>query len=120
MKCSRCNREIAEDQTYSYQEQAVCDDCLMDLGLHPKECEPWASYLAAKERKGLKGTEGLTDLQKKVYQFIKDKGKVTREEVQASFKLSEAEMDEQLTPLQHSELVKEHDEKDAIYLITIA
>jgi len=119
MKCSRCRREITEEQGYSYQGKAVCDECLMDLGMHPRECEPWASYLAGKERVGLKGTEGLTDLQKKVYQFIKDKGRATRAVVQASFKLSEPDMDAQLTPLLHAELVKERDEKGKIYLITV-
>ena len=118
MKCSRCGREITEDQAYAHQGQVYCDDCLMEIGLHAGKCEPWATYLASKEKQTT-GSEGLTDLQKKVYEFIKDKGKTTRDEVKKNFKLSEAEMDAQLTPLMHSELVKERDEKDGLYLIAV-
>jgi len=88
----------------------------MEIGLHAGKCEPWATYLASKERVGMEGTEELSELQKKVYEFIKDKGKTNREEVKKNFNLSEAEMDAQLTPLMHSELVKEHGEEGNIYL----
>ena len=120
MKCSRCSREISDDKTYAYQGKPFCDDCLMEVGLHAGKCEPWATYLATKERVGMKGTEGLADLQKKVYEFIKDKGKTTREEVKKYFNLSEAEMDAQLTPLMYSELVKERGEGDNLYLIPVS
>ena len=58
-------------------------------------------------------------MQKKVYEFIKSNDKVTREEVKQNLKLSEAEMDAQLTPLMHSELVKERGEGGNIYLIPV-
>ncbi len=122
MKCSRCDREISEDATYAYQGKALCEDCMMEIGLHAGKCEPWASYLATKTREsqGLKGTEGLTELQKKVYEFITSKGKVTREEVKKNLSLSEAEIDAQLTPLMHSELVKERGEGGNVYLVSVS
>jgi predicted HTH transcriptional regulator len=94
----------------------------MEVGLHPKGCDPWASYSATHTRDGLglKGTEGLTELQKKVYEFVKSKGKVTREEVMKNFNLSEAEMDAQMTSLMHSELVKERGEKGNLYLVAVS
>jgi predicted HTH transcriptional regulator len=91
----------------------------MDAGLHPKGCDPWATYSATRTRE-LKGTEGLTELQKKVYEFVKSQGRVTREEVMANFGFSEAEMDAQVTSLMHSELVKEHSEGDQFYLIPVS
>ena len=120
MKCSRCGREISEDESYAHQGQAFCEDCLMEIGLHAGKCEPWATYLVSKERAGMKGTEGLTELQKKVYEFIKSQGKATREEVKKNLNLSEAEMDAQLTPLMYSELVKERGEGDNLYLIPVS
>lgn len=119
MKCSRCGRQISEDKSYAYQGKPYCEDCLMEIGLHAEGCDPWASYAAAKERVGLKGTAGLTDLEKKVYDFIKKKGKATRQEVMKGLNLSEAEMDAQLAPLLNSELVKERSEKGSRYLVTI-
>jgi len=91
----------------------------METGLHAGRCEPWASYLATRARAGQKGAEGLTTTQKKVYEFIKSKGKVTREEVKQSLGLSEAALDAQLTPLMYSELVKERSEGGNIHLVAI-
>ena len=63
MKCSRCSREITEEEAFAYEGKELCEDCLMEIGLHPKECEPWATYLATRERTGMKSAEGLTDLE---------------------------------------------------------
>jgi predicted HTH transcriptional regulator len=68
---------------------------------------------------GQKGTEGLTAMEKRVYEFIKEKGKATREEVMANFKLDEAEMDAQILPLMRLELVKEQSEGDQLYLVLV-
>ncbi len=121
MKCKRCGREIADDEGFSYQGNILCEDCYMEVGLHPKGCEPWASYIATHTPggSGPKGGQGLTDLQKKVHEFIKSKGKVPREEVMANFKLSEADIDTQMTALFHSELVKELREGSKVYLVSI-
>ncbi|MAG15032.1 MAG: hypothetical protein CL874_04045 [Dehalococcoidales bacterium] len=121
MKCSRCGREISEEKRYTHQGQTVCEDCLMDIGLHAGKCQSWASYLATPTREslGIKGTEGLTELQKKVYKFIKSPSKMTREKVKQHFNLSEAEIYAQLTPLMHSELVKAHSEEGNLYLVTV-
>ena len=49
MNCSRCGKELSEDQTYAYEGKAFCEDCLMKVGLNSKECEPWSTYLKTKE-----------------------------------------------------------------------
>ncbi len=116
MKCSRCGREISEEQAYPYQGKPLCEDCLMEVGLHPKGCDPWASYLATK---GGSGAEGLSELQKKVQDYIKKQGKASRAEVKEHFSLSEADLDAQLTPLLHSELVKERSEGGQNYLVPV-
>ncbi len=116
MKCNRCGRQISDNEGFSYQGNTLCEDCYMEVGLHPKGCDPWATYAATKAP----GTEGkLTDLEKKVYEFIKSKGKVPREEVMSSFKLSEADMDAQMTALFHSELVKEIRQGGKVHLVSI-
>ncbi|MFQ5996941.1 MAG: hypothetical protein ACE5KP_04885 [Dehalococcoidales bacterium] len=120
MKCSRCGREISERESYTQQGRIFCEDCLIEIGLHAGKCEPWATYLAGKERAGVQGAEGLTELQKKVYEFIRSRGKVAREELKQKLNLSEAEIDAQLTPLMHSELVKERGEGGKLYLVTIS
>ena len=91
----------------------------MDIRLGVKACDPWAVYSASRfrESRDLKGSEGLTELQKGIYEFVKSKGKVTREEVMENLSLSEQEMQIQLAILRHCELVKGHKEDGKVYLI---
>jgi len=93
----------------------------MDIGLSIKECDPWASYVDThtRERSGLKGAEGLSEMEKKIYEFVKSQGRATRQEVMENFNLSELDLKSQLVPLMHSELVKERSEGDTMYLIPI-
>ena len=121
MQCSRCNKEISENQSYVSKGKVYCEDCLMDIGLSMRECDPWATYVdnRTRERAGQKGTDGLTELEKKVYYFVKDKGKTTREDVMKGLKLSDTELRTQLIPLLHSDLVKEKSEGKQQYLVVI-
>lgn len=121
MKCSRCERELAENQSYVYQGKVLCEDCLMDIGLSLKECDPWSTFVDThtRERLGQKGAEGLTEIGKKIYEFVKGEGKTTREEVMAKFGLSELDLKSQLITLMHAELVKERSDGGKMYLIPI-
>jgi len=119
MQCSRCGREISQEQSYVNQGRVFCEDCLMDIGLSIKECDPWAAYVdnRTRERSSLEGTEGLTDIEKEVYEFVKSKGRATRAEVMEALKLSEIDLKSQLVPLMHADLIKEHSEAGTMYLI---
>lgn len=119
MKCSRCGRQISKDESYEYLGETFCEDCYIDLRYPAKACDPWAVYSATRSREslGLKGAAGLTDLQKAVYEFVREKGKVTRDEVMENLSLTETQLQTQLAILRHCELVKGHKEDDKVYLI---
>ncbi|MBI2287870.1 MAG: hypothetical protein HYU83_02630 [Chloroflexi bacterium] len=121
MKCSRCGREISEQQSYVYKDKVFCEDCLMDIGLSSKDCDPWATYVDTHTRAslGLEGTDGLTETEKKVYEFVKRQGRATRQQVMRHLGLSEPELNAQLTPLLHADLVKERSESGKMYLIPL-
>ncbi|MBI4283789.1 MAG: hypothetical protein HY663_04900 [Chloroflexi bacterium] len=121
MNCSRCNRQLAENQSYVYQGKVFCEDCLMDIGLSIKECDPWATFVdtRARKRQGETGTTGLTESEAKLYEFVKNKGRATRQEVMKSLSLSEEDLNAQLLPLMHSEMVKERGEAGKLYLVPI-
>jgi len=121
MKCSRCGKELTEDQSYVYQGRVMCEDCIMDVGLSLKECDPWATYVdtSARKRRGLTGTAGLTEMETKVYDIIKSKGRATRHDLMKGLVLTEPELEAQLTSLMHSELVKEMSEAGKRYLVPI-
>jgi len=119
MKCSRCGQETKEGDSYMHRGETLCDDCYLDIRFEVKTCDPWAVYSATRSRESanLKGTEGLTDLQKEIYALVKRKGKVTREEVIQELNLSEQEMQTQLATLRHCELVKGYKQGDKVYII---
>ncbi len=120
MKCSRCNREITESQAYVHQGKMYCEDCLMDIGLSTRECDPWSSYVDTRTKeRDLKGKVQLTTAEQEIYDYIKDKGKATREEVMKKFGLSDLELSAQLIALMHSEMVKERSEAGKQYLVPI-
>jgi hypothetical protein len=121
VRCSRCNKELPEDKSYVYGDRVYCEDCLMDIGLTIKECDPWASYVdtAARKRHGERGADGLTETEALVYHLIKNRGRATRQEVMSDLKLTDAELQAQLVALMHSELVKEAGEGGQQYLVPI-
>lgn len=121
MKCSRCGRELTEDQAYNYQGKVMCDDCLMDVGLSPHNCDPWAEYADTADRKrhGVTGSAGLTEAETMIYDFIKEKGKATRQQVMAGLNLSAIELEDRLTAMLHNRLVKEASEGGKQYLVAI-
>jgi len=119
MKCNRCGHEIEDSDAYTHLSETLCEDCYLDIRLEVKACDPWAVHCATRFREGsgLEGVEGMTELQKAIYELVKRKGKVTREEVRESFSLPEPEMQRQLAVLRHCELVKGHKEGDKVYLV---
>jgi predicted transcriptional regulator len=56
-------------------------------------------------------------VQEEIYELVKRKGKVSREEVIENVTVSEREMQTQLATLRHCELVKAYKEGDKVYLI---
>jgi len=119
VKCKRCDREISEKERYEYLGETLCEDCYIDIRYPAKACDPWAVYSATRSRESLelKGAEGLTELQKAIYGFIKGKGKMTRDDLIERFGMKETELQTQLAILRHCELVKGSKEDGRIYLV---
>jgi len=119
MKCNRCGQDIKEGDSYTHFGETLCEDCYLDMRLGVKSCDPWAVHSATRlrESSGLTEDEGLNELQKAIYELVKNKGKVTREEVMGNFNLSEQEIQKHFAILRHCELVKGHKEGDNVYLV---
>ena len=119
MQCQQCGREITRDESYEHLGRTLCDDCYLDARQSVKACDPWAVYLAGRTREssGLVGTEGLTDLQKAIYEFVRSEGKVTVEELTRHFQLSGSELQSHFSVLRHCELLKGRKEGDTHYIV---
>ncbi|MBW2109601.1 MAG: hypothetical protein JRI36_13185 [Deltaproteobacteria bacterium] len=118
MNCQNCGVEITEEDAYELRGQHLCEDCYLELTNRPQVCNPWAIMNAQKTRDmlGQSGTAGLTELQKRLYQFVKERDKVTSEEILARFNLTPAELGRQITVLRWCELVKGCKEGDKVFL----
>lgn len=69
MRCERCGNEVALEEIYQVQGQQLCEDCAIASQKGPKACDVWAVRIATHTRSSLghKGAEGLTELQRKIY-----------------------------------------------------
>lgn len=122
MKCNRCGRAISKEESFSYKGKKLCEECYIQvMSSQEKTCDPWATYVSTRTRgrAGQKGEEGLTEMEKNIYELVKSQGRVTREEIMTKFGLSAEDMNPQLQVLMHSELIKEHSEGGTMYLIPI-
>jgi len=119
VKCNRCGREIPDSEKYEYHGQTLCEDCYIDRQFPAKACDPWAVYSATRSRQhsGFKNAEGLTDLQKAIYAFVKSSGRVTKDELLKNFNLTDSELQAQLATLRHCELLKGFKEEGRTYAI---
>ncbi len=93
----------------------------MEVGLHPRECDPWETYSATHTPGGAgpKSTLELTDQQKKIIDLLKQRGKMARNDLITEMKLSEEEVDASVTTLMRAELAKVVSEGGAFYLVPI-
>ena len=119
VKCDRCGCELSMDNSSQHLGKTLCEDCYIDVRSPAKACDPWAVYSATRSREtvGLKGTAGLTEIQQAIYEFIRSKGKATREQLVDNFDLTEPDLQRQLATLRHCEPVKGRKEGNSIYLV---
>ncbi len=116
--CQNCGCEISREESYVLNGQTLCEDCYLQESHPVRTCDPWPTYSAKrlKTSGGRKAEESLTDLQKAIYEFIKSKGKVTKQELAYKFNLSQVKTENLLAILRHLELTKAKKE-DKIYIV---
>jgi late competence protein required for DNA uptake (superfamily II DNA/RNA helicase) len=119
IKCQNCGKEVSEDEVFATDGKTLCEDCYIDVGHRIRICDPWGERSKTIFRKshGLEGTEGLTDLQKEIYEFIQTRGKATKMEIMEEFKLPATELDNQFAILRHCQLLKGRKEGDNVYIV---
>ena len=117
MNCENCGVTLEESQVYTFQGKVLCEDCCFDLMNPPKVCDPTAvsSTLTIRKQLGQSGTEGLTELQKQIYETVVARGKISRQELMASLKLTPQELEKQFAVLRHCELLKGFKEGNTVY-----
>ncbi|MEN3003697.1 hypothetical protein [Dehalobacterium formicoaceticum] len=116
--CEKCRVEIPAGDEMKLHGKIVCEDCFVAGVQPPKTCDVAAVHSAKMHRQmtGQTGTEGLTDLQKNIYEFVREQGQVTRDQLVERFALPLAEIEKQFTVLRHCELLKGKKEAGVVYI----
>jgi hypothetical protein len=120
MSCEKCGVKLEDGQSYSFQGKTLCEDCCFDLmgAGSVKICDPTAvsSTLNVRKELGQNGTDGLTALQKQIYDTVVARGKVNRVEYMVELGLSEEEFTKNFAVLRHCELLRAFKEGNTVYL----
>ena len=118
MICERCKDEILEGEQCEHMGQTLCEDCYIEAIEPPRTCDVTAVYSAKVARKmaGHEGTDGLTELQKDIYNYIKSDGPVTHEQMMRKFSLAKWQLEKNFATLRHCELVRGFRENGQIYV----
>ena len=119
IRCQECECEVSRDESLVLGNRFLCEDCYIKTTHRIQTCDPLAVRSAKlfRETSGLEATEGLTELQKAICEYIKSKGKVTAEDLISTFDLSPQELENQLAILRHCELIKGQKEVDVVYVV---
>jgi hypothetical protein len=117
LKCEKCELELAEVEANTYQGKTLCEDCMFDLMNPPKACDPTAvhSTLTIRKQLGQTGTDGLNEMQKKIYDLVIFKGRISCDELLQTLKMSMANLERDFAVLRHCELLRGFKEDDVLY-----
>lgn len=119
IKCQNCGKEVPSEELFATEGKDLCEDCYIDVNHRIRVCDPWGerSKKIYRESHGLEGTDGLTDQQKKIYEYIQSLGKATMADIREKFNLPEAELNNQFAILRHCQLLKGKKEGDMVYIV---
>ncbi len=108
LKCERCGAEVDEEDSYEFGNERVCEDCYFDSKMPQHPCDPIAQSDADRFSNvfGVVKPEELLEEQRKVYEFIKEKGKVTPIEIMQKFGMRQGELTQIFIVLRRFKLVK--------------
>ena len=117
--CAACGRELAGEDSIEEEGKVFCEDCYIEGHHKIQACNPWAvrSKKIFREEAGLEGTEGLTELQKAIYEFVVSRGGAKKDEIAEKFGISPLETENQFALLRHCELLKGQKRADGVYLV---
>ena len=117
MKCEGCGVQLAENEATIHLGKTLCENCCFDSMNPPKICDPTAvsATLTVRKQLGHSGTEGLSDLQKKIYNLVVQKGQIRREELVQTLQLSALEFEREFAVLRHCELLRGFKEGNTVY-----
>lgn len=118
IKCRFCGQEIPMEEAYTWFGARICEDCYIEKSNPIRLCDPWAVYSAKQTLKvyGVKAEEILSEKQKKIYNIVKARGRVTFDELLEELKISRSELESHIAIMRYLELIIEQIERGKIII----
>ncbi|NLA12225.1 MAG: hypothetical protein GX883_08880 [Firmicutes bacterium] len=118
MQCEKCGATISGEELFEHGGKKYCEDCYIEAATVLKTCDPLAVRAArvTREKSGQKGAEGLLPVQKKIYEYLQEHGRATREQIAGELQLEQKDLEKHFSVLRHCELVKGFKEGNTIYM----
>jgi transcription initiation factor IIE alpha subunit len=119
LKCEKCGTEVDEEDSYKLGNEQVCEDCYFDSAMPQNPCDPVAQSSTDKFQEvfGEVKPEQLLEEQRKVYEFIKEREKVTSMEILQKFSMRQGELTQIFIVLRRFKLAKGARIDDEIYCV---
>jgi hypothetical protein len=117
MECHRCNTPLKEGEAYEVHGKVLCEDCYMYETNPPRGCDPLAvsSALSIRKQLGQSGSDGLTELQQKIYSLVEEKGRITKDELIRELNIKPDVLDQEFAFFRHCELLRASKEDGKVY-----
>ncbi|MFH2013060.1 MAG: hypothetical protein ABIJ37_10225 [Pseudomonadota bacterium] len=118
MKCERCGKELMkEDDIFRIRWEKVCEECYIDHTLPKHPCDIWGQMNMENfiEMRKLNPMEEISDRQREIYEFVKEKGRVTPAEIAKEFELRELDLMQDFIVLRRLGLAKGKKIGDTVY-----
>ncbi|MCW3996225.1 MAG: hypothetical protein NWE98_08795 [Candidatus Bathyarchaeota archaeon] len=119
LRCQRCGANIPESQATNLEGKVLCEDCCFDLLNPPKACDPLAvsSTLSIRKQLGQKGTDGLSQMQKLIYDTVVHRGEISKDELMSTLHLTPESLEREFAVLRHCELLRAFKKDSKVYFV---
>jgi deoxyribose-phosphate aldolase len=109
---------MPEGGSFTKEGKVLCEDCYLTANQRIVACDPWAVRAAKEFEKssGVSAVDALTDQQRAIYDFIKERGRVLPADICTAFQLTPREVENIRAILRHCELVKGQKDGDKVYV----
>ena len=106
MRCDQCKENIGQGEERELHGRTLCEDCYIDALTPAKACDPWAVY-SAKSFSTEDGSDvGVTDLQAKILQVLKETGGAEPDVLSEKLQIESSDLERELATLRHMEKIR--------------
>lgn len=102
MQCTRCQAQMATDDSYEHAGETLCENCYMDALSPTRTCDPWAVYTA----KHAPDKSPASPAQHKIMDLLEKHGRVKAKVLMEETGLSPKELEREIATLRHMELLR--------------